>query len=148
MDEIFQGGCYGGDVRFEVANIFDAGYCHCSICRRFSGAPAIVWANALAESFRIMRGTPVGFASSENWERYFCPRCGCHLFGRYRQPPSETPALISFGVFSLDTPQAIRPTAHIWCSSRIPYFETTDDLPRFPEGTLSHPSKRSSWRTV
>ena len=95
MDEIFQGGCYGGDVRFEVANIFDAGYCHCSICRRFSGAPAIVWANALAESFRIMRGTPVGFASSENWERYFCPRCGCHLFGRYRQPPSETPALIS-----------------------------------------------------
>jgi hypothetical protein len=148
MNEIFEGGCYCGDVRFEVANIFDAGYCHCSICRRLGAGPVSWWANAPAASFRITRGDPAGFASSENWERYFCSRCGTALFGKYRQPPDEAQNLISFGVFCLDTPQAIQPTAHMWCSSTLAYFETTDDLPRFPEGTLTHPDKRKSWRAT
>jgi hypothetical protein len=148
MNEIFEGGCYCGDVRFEVANIFDAGYCHCSICRRFGGGPVTFWANAPAESFRITRGDPACFASSENWERYFCPRCGTGLFGKYRQPPAEGRNLVSFGVFNLLAPQSIRPTAHMWCSSKVAYFETSDDLPRFPEGALSHPDKRKSWRAV
>ena len=42
MDDMFQGDCYCGDIRFEVSDIFDAGYCHCSVCRQLSGAPTIV----------------------------------------------------------------------------------------------------------
>lgn len=37
--ETFAGGCSCGAVRFEIGEIFDAGCCHCSICRRMSGAP-------------------------------------------------------------------------------------------------------------
>jgi len=148
MSEIFQGGCYCGDVRFEVANIFDAGYCHCSICRRFGGGPVSAWANTPVEAFRVTRGSPSRFASSENWERYFCSRCGCGLFGKYRQPPQEVPNLVSFGIFNLDTPEAIAPAAHIWHSSKVAYFETSDELPRFSEGTLTHHDKRKSWRAV
>ena len=57
MNDTFQGGCYCGDIRFEVSDIFDAGYCHCSICRRLSGAPAIVWASAPTHSFRLTQGS-------------------------------------------------------------------------------------------
>ncbi len=148
MNEIFYGGCYCGDVRFEVADIFDAGYCHCSICRRFGSGPVHAWANAPAESFRVTHWTPSSIASTDTWNRYFCPRCGCHLFGRPRQPAADRPELVSFGIFLLDTSLAIRPSAHIWCSSQVPYFEVSDDLPRFPEGTLSHPSTRRSWRAI
>jgi len=147
MNESFGGGCYCGDVRFEVTDIFDAGYCHCSICRRLSGgAPVYVWACAPAESFHITRGTPACFASSETFNRYFCPRCGGHLFGKYRAPAPDATALVWFGVFTLDAPQAIRPTVHMWCSSKVPYFDIIDDLPRFADGTLSHPSTRRTWR--
>jgi hypothetical protein len=47
---------------------------------------------------------------------------------------------------SLDDPQAIRPTAHIWCGSGLSGFAVDDDLPRFADGQLTHPSRRRSWR--
>ena len=144
MSEIFRGGCYCGDVRFEVSEILDAGYCHCSICRRFASAPTVLWANAPASKFRVVRGKPSGFASSPSFVRYFCPRCGTALFGA--SPSNE--GSVSFSICILDEPVAVHPTAHIWCSSQLPYFQIADDLPRFEEGTLTHPRTRRSWRAV
>jgi hypothetical protein len=34
---------------------------------------------------------------------------------------------------SLDEPAVVRPSHHIWTSSRIAWFDTADDLPRYPE---------------
>ena len=131
------GGCFCGAVRFEAREIFDTGYCHCSICRRFSGAPALAWANLPARSFRITRGSPKGFASSERWVRYFCAECGCPVFGRHPHPPEAGSDLVCFSILSLNEPLQIRPSVHTWCSARMPWFDTTDDLPRFPDGELS-----------
>jgi len=144
MSEIFRGGCYCGDVRFEVSDIFDAGYCHCSICRRIAGAPAVLFANAPVAKFQVTQGKPTGFASSPNWIRYFCPRCGTAVFGA--SPSSEGD--VSVNICILDETHVIRPAAHIWCSSQLPDFRVVDDLPRFQEGTLTHPSTRQSWRAV
>ena len=146
MADSFSGGCFCGAIRFEIGEIFDAGYCQCSICRRFSGAPLVVWANAPARAFRITAGEPKGYASSDRWMRYFCPACGCPVYGRHPIPPADGSDLVCVLTPSLDRPDAIRPTAHIWCGSRLPYFEVADDLPRFADGRLSHPSQRSSWR--
>jgi hypothetical protein len=117
---------------------------------RFGGGLVSAWANAPVEYFRVTRGNTSRFASSKNWERYFCPRCGCGLSGKYREPPQEVPNLVWFGIFNLDTPEAIQPTAHIWCSSKVPYFDVSDDLTniRFPEGTLTHSDKRKPWHAV
>lgn len=148
MKEAFQGGCFCGAVRFEIGEIFDAGYCHCSICRRFSGSAFVLWANAPGRAFRITAGDPVGFASSDRWKRYFCPTCGAPVYGRHPSPPPEGSDLVCIATPSLDTPDAIRPTAHIWCGSGLPYVEVRDDLPRFSDGELTHPSKRGPWRAV
>lgn len=144
--ETFRGGCFCGAIRFELSEIFDTGYCHCSICRRFSGSPAILWANAPARAFHLTAGTPAGFASSDHWVRYFCPICGAPVYGRDPAPASDESDRVCVPIPSLDAPDAIRPTAHIWCASRLSYFEIHDDLPRFDEGELSHPSQRRSWR--
>ena len=144
--ETFRGGCFCGAVRFEVTEIFDAGYCHCSICRRFSGAPLVVWANAPGRAFRVTSGETRGFPSSDHWMRNFCPACGAPVFGRHPTPPADGSDLVCFSTASLDDPGAIRPTAHIWCGSRLSYFDVKDEIPRFADGELTHPSKRSPWR--
>lgn len=146
MEPILRGGCHCGAVRFEVDHLHDAGYCHCSICRRFSGAPAVAWANTHARSFRLTRGSPKGFASSDHWVRFFCPTCGCPVYQRHPSPPADGSDLLCILIPSLDDPAMVRPTAHIWHGSRLPYFDVEDDLPRFAEGELSHPSRRRSWR--
>ncbi|HXK23744.1 MAG TPA: GFA family protein [Myxococcota bacterium] len=146
MSERFSGGCFCGAVRFELSEIFDAGYCHCSICRRFSGAPLVLWANAPAHAFRITAGAPTGFASSEKWTRYFCPTCGAPVYGRHATPPEDAPDRVCVCIPNLDRSEAVRPTAHIWCESGLPGFDTRDELPRFPDGRLSPPSQRRSWR--
>jgi hypothetical protein len=146
MTDPFRGGCFCGAVRFELTEIFDAGYCHCSVCRRFSGAPLVVWANAPARAFRITAGHPAGYASSDRWVRYFCPTCGAPVYGRHPNPPDDGSDLVCVCTPSLDDPEAVRPTAHIWCGSGLSYFDTKDELPRFVDGQLSHPSRRSSWR--
>jgi len=145
--ETVAGGCVCGAVRFEVEDVFDAGYCHCSICRHFSAGPAIIWANAPSESFSVTRGTPLAYASSENHERYFCATCGTQLFGRSRVASKDETEYTWFSMMALDTPEVLRPTVHSWTSSRLSYFDTTDELPRFETGTLSHPRERVSWRS-
>ena len=142
MTGVLGGGCFCGAVRFEVDEVFDAGYCHCSICQRFSASLLVVWANTPASAFRITAGTPIGFASSDHWVRYFCPTCGCHLFGRHPAPPADGSDLVCFGFLSLDDPEVVRFKVHMWCGSRLSYFDTKDDLPRFIDGKLPHPSKR------
>jgi hypothetical protein len=146
MTETHRGGCFCGAVRFELDEIFDAGTCRCSNCRRMSGAPLVLWANAPAHAFRITAGHPVGFASSEHGVRHFCPACGAPVYGRHPDPPADGSDLVCVCTPSLDDPESVRPTAHIWCGSGLSWFETADDLPRFAEGELSHPRERGSWR--
>jgi hypothetical protein len=35
------GGCPCDAVRFEITEVFDAGYCHCNRCRKSTGAPVL-----------------------------------------------------------------------------------------------------------
>ena len=145
--DALRGGCLCGDVRFEIDEVYDAGYCHCSICRRSSGAPAVAWANLPSRAFRLVAGETRAFASSENWVRHFCPRCGAPVFQQVPDPPDDGSDPLCILIGSLDDPNAIRPTAHIWCSARLPSFEFDDDLPCFEEGELTAPEKRGPARS-
>ena len=142
MAETIRGGCFCGAVRFELSEIFDAGYCHCSICRRFHAAPVVAWANAPGHAFRVTSGEPEGFESSDHWKRYFCGRCGTPVFGRHPKPGSGGEDLVCVYPSGFDDPGAVRPSAHVWCGSGLADFEIADDLPRFAAGELPHPSKR------
>lgn len=140
------GGCYCGAIRYEISEVYDAGYCHCSICRRTSGGPAVLWANLRSGAFRLVAGEPNRFLSSESWARYFCRDCGSPVYQRVPNPPSDGSDLLCVLVPTLDDPESIKPRAHIWCSSRLSYFDPRDELPRFAEGELSDPSTREPGR--
>ena len=140
----YQGGCFCGAVRYAAQEVFDAGYCHCTVCRRISGAPAAAWFNVREEHFRVASGKPAALQSSEHFVRYFCAACGTHLFGRDDLPIPVTVGsrLVSVMLGTLDDPETVEPQIHQWWSDHVSWYENAADLQKFNTGTISHPAKR------
>lgn len=122
------GGCLCGAIRFTSgAEPLDAGYCHCELCRRSTGAPVLAWVSYPAGTFAYVAGTPARYPSSDHGHREFCSRCGTQI--AYRD--SRNTATVEVNVGSLDDCEWVEPLYHIWCRSRIGWFDTRDALPRF-----------------
>ena len=124
---VLHGGCLCSAVRYALSGFpVDAGYCHCRVCQRANGAPVVAWTTVHATDFQYRQGAPTIFASSTRYQREFCARCGTPLVFRRQVAPD----FVDVTLASLDDPDAIAPTYHIWCASRIAWFETADQLPR------------------
>lgn len=122
-----EGGCLCGEVRYRFdAEPADIAYCHCRMCQRSAGAPAMVWFTIPTASLAWTLGRPVAYRSSEGAGRLFCGACG----GQLAFKVLATPERIDLTAASLDDPAALRPEYHIWTSSRLPWFDTADSLPR------------------
>lgn len=124
------GGCCCGAVRYEAdGEPFDLCICHCEICRRTTGAPAVAWFTVRPEDLRLTKGEPARFASSATGSRQFCSTCGTQITFRDKRIPDE----IDVTTASLDDPAAAPPVEHIWTRSRLPWMA---DLDRLPEHTM------------
>lgn len=122
-----EGGCLCGAIRYRVTPPFvDAGYCHCHLCQRSSGAPVLAWLTLPVAGFAYLQGEPAVFRSSSHSQREFCAACGTQLVFRR----SVDPETIDVTLASLDDPEPMPPQYHIWRQSRIGWFETADGLPR------------------
>ncbi len=127
---MYEGGCLCGALRFRAeARPIDTGYCHCSLCRRSTGAPALAWASFPVEAFRYTNGEPARYSSSSWGHREFCNRCGTQI-GYRKSDGAET---VDLNVGCLDDPGALPPQQHIFAADRIGWFDTADDLPRHAE---------------
>jgi len=125
------GGCACGAIRFAAAaGPLAAGYCHCRICQRTAGAPVLAWAVFARGDFRWTSGEPAEWRSSAHGRRLFCARCGTQV----AYLDDREPEAVSINTPTLDDPAAAPPAMHIWTQSRIPWFDTADDLPRHPGG--------------
>jgi hypothetical protein len=132
------GGCMCGAVRYELrSEPFDCGWCHCRTCQLNSGAPAMAFGSVPPQDFVWTRGEEQvrSVASSTFGRRSFCGRCGTPFLMQVDHQP-ET---VDFSVVTLDDPGAVEPGFHIFWSSKVPWFNPADDLPRhdrFRPGTL------------
>ena len=122
------GGCACGAVRYRLASApFDAGYCHCEICRRSSGAPVLAFATVPLADFMVTQGAPRVRRSSGFGERGFCANCGTQLTMHVDHQPDT----IDFTLASLDEPARVMPEFHLFDGSRIRWFHIADDHPRY-----------------
>ncbi|HYE27527.1 MAG TPA: GFA family protein [Allosphingosinicella sp.] len=124
-----EGGCACGAVRYRLkSEPFDAGWCHCRTCQLNSGAPAMVFASVPAGDLVWTRGADKvrSFKSSSFGHRRFCGECGTPFL----MEVDHQPETVDFSVATLDAPELVIPGFHIFWSSRIPWFEPSDDLPR------------------
>ncbi len=123
------GGCLCGGVRYaiEVEQDDVADYCHCRECRRASGAPVVAWVQVSLARFQVTAGQARSFASSTAAARWFCGSCGSQLYMTDHASRS-----VGVPIASLDEPDQVRPRLHGWYEERIPWFDTKDELLRFP----------------
>ncbi len=128
-EKIFIGGCLCGRLRYEARDPIDAGYCHCRLCQRSSGAPVLAWASFPTASFSYAKGEPATYPSSARGRREFCASCGTQIAFRGTPAPSR----VDVNIASLDDPASIEPEYHIWVGSRVPWLHIDDDLPRYTD---------------
>lgn len=123
------GGCLCGALRYAAqGDPIDAGYCHCRTCQRSSGAPVLAWATFPVDAFAYTQGSPAAYRSSSRAAREFCAVCGTQI--AFRQ---DDAARVDLNMASLDHPDSFAPEYHIWTQSRIPWFDTRDELPRYSD---------------
>ncbi len=129
------GGCNCGGVRYKIdgAPLMVAA-CHCTQCRRQSGAAYSInvivklknmtveggltsWADADTES-----GAPV--------TREFCATCGSPI----RSLPAASPGIAAVKAGTIDDPAQFAPAMHIWTASKLPWVTVPEGLPQYERG--------------
>ena len=80
--ETHTGTCFCGAVAIEATGApEEMGYCHCSSCRSYSGAPVSAFILWKSPSVRLTRGAELlgQFNKTGMSDRQFCTRCGGHI---------------------------------------------------------------------
>jgi hypothetical protein len=123
-----EGGCHCGQVRYRVeGEPARAGLCHCSDCRRHTGAPVVGWAVFRKDQLE-WTGELTTYSSSKHGRRQFCPRCGTSLF--YLNDV-VFPGLVDVQIATLDSPDSLKPSEQIQMTERIGWMRDAHDLPGF-----------------
>ncbi|RZL67558.1 MAG: GFA family protein [Variovorax sp.] len=120
-----EGGCQCGAVRYRISGRpFHLTLCHCEICRRVSGAPAVAWFSVAVAAFSILQGSPQRYRSSETATRSFCANCGTQLTFK-----ADDLDEIDVTTCSLDSPDPMPPEDQTFVRSRLGWFQGLDRLP-------------------
>ena len=123
------GGCHCGTIRYQVdGDVIVHALCHCTDCRRHSGAPMVGWTMYRQEALKVTKGTPKVYASSDNGRRHFCANCGTGLFYVNEQ---MLPGIIDIQSATYDDPDAVPPQAQIQVADRIGWMKSAHELPAF-----------------
>ncbi len=127
-----EGGCLCGAIRYRIsAEPMDAMHCHCTNCRKASGAAVLTFVTVDPEHVEWLKGEPQRYAyDSEHFSgavsRLFCGTCGSQLAWSNDNDPT-----VDLTVGSLDDPDVTRPTYHVFVRSKVHWMELDDNLPRY-----------------
>lgn len=121
MNNVTEGGCFCGSVRysFESDNYLSSN-CHCSMCRRTSGAAFLSWMAIPLTAFEYGKGNPKKLISSAQGTRYFCQDCGTPLTCLL----DEYPKYIYVTICSLDNPQDFEPGGDLYVEDMLNWVKT------------------------
>ncbi len=132
-----EGGCLCGAVRYSLSGPpFAAEYCHCRMCQKGAGAVVVSWMDFRIEEVTWTAGKPSEYESSEDVWRGFCATCGSTLSFR----DSRHPDYLTLTIASLDDPNLVMPTYHIYTESQVQWLVIDDECERYPKGPVKSPS--------
>nr|WP_086939408.1 GFA family protein [Thaumasiovibrio occultus] len=131
---MLKGSCLCRKVQIEVPDDFEyMGNCHCSECRKFTGADYSSVGGLSSDKFRFTAGEEfvAVYRKSEDTELAFCQCCGSSLFSRKLKTHKHN---IRLGI--LDSPPTHAPSFHIFVASKAPWNDIADGLPQFAQGPV------------
>lgn len=118
------GHCLCGAVTFTATEVdVHVHSCHCGMCRRWSGGPAM---SASVGSVRFDGEDKIGTFASSAWaERGFCTACGTNLF--YRMP-QQGMTMMWIGAF--DDLSSFELAGEIYVDDKPEFYSLAGDHPR------------------
>ena len=128
------GGCACGSARYKLktAPMF-VHACHCTDCQRATGSAFLI--NMIIHSDDLVIEGPISKATLETStgagrDVHYCSECATNLWTKYHF--IDLPLLaVSSG--TLDTPNNIKPLAHMFTRSKQPWMVLDNETPQFPE---------------
>jgi hypothetical protein len=128
------GACLCGAIRFEAeCPPRRVTHCHCTMCRRATGAAAGTFATWDVADARFI-GNVARYDSSDVGWRGFCPRCGSSVCFGFKPRPERI--YVAIGI--LDTPDAFPAGFHDHRETRIAWLELDPRLPDAAQAKRSH----------
>ena len=124
------GGCACGAVRYRLkTGPMFVNCCHCTDCQRQVGSAFVI--NAIIETDRIevtgeIAPTAMPTDSGRPHDVYRCTQCGTTLWSDYGQRPFRF-----VRATTLDERGALKPDAHIFTRSKLPWVQIPADQPAF-----------------
>ena len=132
-EETHEGGCLCGALRYRITGPVEGPvHCHCTMCRRWSGAVAVTWVTVPPARFKVVQGELASYRSSDHGERLYCPACASQIAFRTSQRPED----IDITLGSLDRPERYPAARHVFVASRLPWLHLDEHLPAH-DGTSS-----------
>lgn len=125
---LLQGSCLCGGIRFEIsAPVPGIVQCHCSLCRKSSGAGGIAKINVAAEQVAWISGEELvkAFARPSGYGSAFCTVCGSPApDANARRTRYDIPV----GLLDGDPP--LRVAEHIYVGSKAQWETIADGAPQ------------------
>jgi len=133
MDEVHEGGCLCGAIRYRLVGEPLTFYaCHCTDCQRQTGSAFGLSMFVERTALELLQGGPKGFEVTMPDGRVkrgrFCSTCATRLWGE----PLRYPDLRVLRPGTLDDPSAFDPIGHIWTDSARPGLTISEADVHYP----------------
>lgn len=135
-DKAITGGCNCGAIRYTLAAPpLAVAACHCTSCRRQSGATysvnLVVRADSMAVEGNLASWDDHDTESGKPVSRQFCGTCGSPI----RSVLGSNPAILAVKAGTLDDPGPFPPGVHVWTESRIGWVAIPEGVPQLERST-------------
>ena len=125
------GGCLCGAIRYEVLESpTTVANCHCSMCRKHSGAAYLTYIAIVRGGFSLIKGELAIFRSSDQAIRCHCGTCGSPVTFEFDADPD----VVWITAGSLDDPNLIIPSENWYINSKLDWIELDHSIHGWPEG--------------
>lgn len=121
------GGCLCGAIRYVVtAPLAQISACHCTHCRRISGAGCSHNAIFDSATLTFTKGAPKRYVdradSGNKLHRYFCADCGSSIMSQRE----KVPEIVVLKVGTLDDASGLTLYRDVWTDSALPWVHIDD----------------------
>ena len=120
------GSCYcGGIALFAQEAPRTVAYCHCTDCRRVTGAPVAAFGAFDENAVQVSPAWPTSKSFSPGVTRWSCPDCGSPLAAAFDYLPGQV--YVPLGL--IDQAAQLPPEFHAHDRYRLPWLQIVDDIP-------------------
>ena len=129
MSKLRFGGCLCGAVRYQTTGeALRVVNCHCSMCRKHSGAAYLTYVAYATDRVTVLQGNIVKYISSVDAQRSHCHVCGSPLEFKFVHEPD----LIWLTLGSFDEPGCFVPAENWYVADKIDWIDLNEAQDQWP----------------